>query len=280
MKIILSLLLSLSAFAGVTGKTNKEVLQNAKEATVYIKFNRKDIGVQKQGSGFFISNDGIIVTNTHVVEAALENKNTSLLIQTYSGEKLTKVKVLKCYDKNNIDICFLKANYTPKHYFNFKDRMDLGKGNQISMIGHCGNFFSHKSGKVFDTAKVLNEKYQVFAGNYSGLIFKDDFKACPGDSGGAIFYIDGISKKKARLVGVMHSAEKGQTWKDDKWVSKEKYKVAIDSNNLEKLYKDINQVNARNISSIMEADKKKAKKKSKQKGIIYNSRDGLDFELH
>lgn len=256
---LLLLIFTLNSYAFITGKNESEILENAKKATLKVEVLDVKTGERSFGTAFFMGSDGHAITSSHNIWETLESNNKEKII-TFSnsdGETFDKVKVVKCSNPNELDLCFLHfTDHKPKHYFVYDNSFKLGKGNTIQHIGHCKGDYSLKRGKLKDSVKVLKDYYPSLLGKHSAHVFDGDYGACGGDSGAALFYIDGISRKEAVLIGVITGGKTGEKWNGKDYENYYKYKYAIDIQEYKNLVKKDGV--SRDISNIV-SEKKKSK---------------------
>tara|TARA_B100000989_G_C19519480_1_gene463405 strand:- start:1201 stop:2337 length:1137 start_codon:yes stop_codon:yes gene_type:complete len=128
------------------------------------------------GTAFFVSNDGHLLTNNHVVEGCSISKIT-YLNKDYDTKLLATDKTL--------DLALLKAQLNPKTYFNFS-KNGAKKLNKIYVAG-------------YPLGKGLSDDLKISSGIVSSLKgFKDnsneiqiDAPINPGNSGGPIINENG-----------------------------------------------------------------------------------------
>lgn len=163
--------------------------------------NSKEIGDNlASGSGFFITTDGLIATNYHVVEDAKrieviiksEEKRAKLNAEILMSDKINDIAILKIVDKN-----FVPFKSIP---FGFSEYSEIGAG--VFTIG-------------FPLNDVMGENYKVSSGIISAKSgIEDDLRFYqistplqPGNSGGPLFDITGniigitTAKLNGRAVG-------------------------------------------------------------------------------
>ena len=129
------------------------------------------------GSGFIISETGLVVTNNHVIEQADE-----ILIELFSGEEL-KATLVGADPKT--DIALLKVEYSePLSFVKFGDS-DLARvGDWVMAIGNpLGQGFSVSAG-------IISARNRALRGNYDDFI-QTDAAINRGNSGGPLFNMDG-----------------------------------------------------------------------------------------
>lgn len=136
------------------------------------------------GSGFFISEDGLLVTNLHVVSNSAD-------IKVLSHDRVTYRATLLSYDEA-ADIALLRLN-TPRSDFEFltwadSDRVEIGE--PVATIGSPG-------GQKFSVSKgVISGKESRPGGTH---LFQVDISINPGNSGGPV--IDATGKVVGIAVG-------------------------------------------------------------------------------
>lgn len=258
-KLLLIFLISSISFAGLVGGKNKaEVLESVKKASVDIRLYKSDLS-HSTSTGFFLGNQGHIITSSHAIWPLVQDKKGEfvLSITDFEDKEILKVEVVSCESPKVLDLCVLVSkDYKPKHYFKYED-FKIGKGNHIAHIGHCEQTYSLKEGKIKDKVNNLSDHYTSDVGNHSAYVFEGDYGACPGDSGAAMFAIDGISKKRAKLLGIITGGRTKEVWdkKAKKYKVKYSYKYAIDASEIKKLFKK-EKLQFRDISSVMIKSKK------------------------
>ena len=134
------------------------------------------------GSGFFISADGYVVTNNHVIAQADE-----ILVELVSGESLP-AKVVGT--DRNTDIALLKIEaQTDVPFAEFGDSDDTRVGDWVLAIGNpLGQEFSVSIG-------IVSARNRALSGNYDDYI-QTDAAINRGNSGGPLFDMDG------KVIGV------------------------------------------------------------------------------
>ncbi|MFV0245892.1 MAG: Do family serine endopeptidase [Qingshengfaniella sp.] len=129
------------------------------------------------GSGFVISEDGYIVTNNHVIEAADE-----IEIEFYSGNHLP-ARVIGTDPKT--DIALLKVDSdTPLPFVTFGDSDAARVGDWVMAMGNpLGQGFSVSAG-------IVSARGRALSGSYDDYI-QTDAAINRGNSGGPLFNMDG-----------------------------------------------------------------------------------------
>lgn len=175
----------------------EQIIESKKRAvlviTIYDKKNLKPWGV---GSGFFTDGKGHFVTNYHIVEEFLSKPKDYLIqIQNQKGDEFGNVEIEKCENSNKIDLCYGSITTDKKnYYFDVLNRSPV-KGQEVAIVGHNGDYFSVKKGKVAKIEVNVEEKFGVPISeqqnrNTSMIQLSDyDYKSgsCKGDSGSPVF---------------------------------------------------------------------------------------------
>ncbi|HRK02844.1 MAG TPA: serine protease [Oligoflexia bacterium] len=157
------------------------------DAVVRIVVKSKSKKELAYGSGFFISNNGVLVTNFHVIEPFVKVKTSRLEFELFDGRIVRDFEVGNCEKRVLTDLCILRLAVEPEKHFTLDSREPI-KGESVFNIGNPGKSkFRVGSGKYLGLYKVRN-------GGIGYISFTNPIR--PGDSGGPIFTIEG------QLVGV------------------------------------------------------------------------------
>lgn len=163
----------------------------------------KDQGGKRQvggGSGFFVSADGIVATNKHVIDF----ENAELQVQTAEGKKYT-AKVLGSDPR--LDVAFLKVEGKDFRYLTFGDSNKLEPGQTVIAIGNALDEFRNTITKGIVSG--LNRRIVAGNGFTTELIeeaVQTDAAINPGNSGGPLLDLRG------RIVGLNTAvSERGQS---------------------------------------------------------------------
>ncbi len=129
------------------------------------------------GSGFVISEDGYVVTNNHVIEAADE-----IIVEFFSGKELEATVV---GTDPNTDIALLKVETDgPLPFVNFGDSDTARVGDWVMAMGNpLGQGFSVSVG-------IVSARNRELSGTYDDFI-QTDAAINRGNSGGPLFNLDG-----------------------------------------------------------------------------------------
>jgi hypothetical protein len=189
-KIITGFLLLFLFANSVFAKISETIVKKIRKSTVLI-CSYDDGGTKlSTGSGFLVSDTGIIATNNHVLENAKK-----IIVKLFSGEKFTDI-VIRDYDEVK-DIALLKIKGFDLPYLDFGNSNSLKVGSEVYV---CGN-------------SLGDYEFTFSNGLLSGIRYSDDgFKylqmsapISPGNSGGPIVNDQG------EVIGVsVASSTKGQ----------------------------------------------------------------------
>ncbi len=149
-------------------------------ATFYVDIYGFNGDISGSGSGFFISADGLAITNFHVAA------NSSLLvITTQDGKKYSDVTIIDCDEKN--DLALLRINGGPFPYLEFGDSSAVRQGQTVYAIGSpLGLTNTLSTGIISNPLRVLDDTTYI----------QISVPIAPGSSGGAL--ID----EQGKVIGV------------------------------------------------------------------------------
>jgi len=147
------------------------------------------------GSGFYVSSDGHIVTNAHVVR----NSKTILVYSPKTGKR-KEARVLKSDESN--DLALIKIDGERTHGLQIKSSLDLEKGAEVYTLGFPN-----------PTLQGLEPKYtEGSISSFSGLggvpnLFQISVPIQPGNSGGPLLdrrgYVVGVVVSKLNPLFVL-----------------------------------------------------------------------------
>ncbi len=131
-----------------------------------------------RGSGFFISSDGYIVTNNHIVERAIE-----VIVRTLEGQEY-KAEIVGTDSETDVALLKVKAKDLP--YIDLGDSAACRPGEWVLAIGNPFNF-QHTV-----TAGIISAKGRQLGGGatYQNFI-QTDAAINPGNSGGPLVNLRG-----------------------------------------------------------------------------------------
>lgn len=147
-------------------------------------------GSQKQtvggGTGFFISNDGMLITNRHVVE----DSSASYTVITNDNKELP-AKILAVDPVN--DIAVIKVDGTDFPVLNLGDSDSVQIGQTVLAIGNSLGQFSNTVSRGIISGLQRNVTAGGSAGQTERLsnIIQTDAAINPGNSGGPLLDLDG-----------------------------------------------------------------------------------------
>ena len=137
------------------------------------------------GSGFFVSSDGLILTNKHVVS----DRDASYTVLTQDGKKY-EAKVL-AQDPVG-DLAIVKIDITGMPFLNLADSENLQTGQRVIAIGNSLGQYQNTvtSGIISGIGRSITAGGQEGSENLSGVI-QTDAAINPGNSGGPLLNIAG-----------------------------------------------------------------------------------------
>lgn len=148
---------------------SKTEIIRALNASVFIRSR------QSLGTGFLISDDGFILTNTHVV-----NTDDQPLIILRDGQQFSAKLIRK---DENVDLSLLKIDATNLDYFQIGDAYSLYPGQNILSIGNpSGLAFTLTRGIVsyvgreIDGVSYIQTDAAINPGNSGGPMITEDYK--------------------------------------------------------------------------------------------------------
>ena len=147
-------------------------------------------GTQKQdiggGSGFFVSSDGLIVTNKHVVSQA----GVDYTVFTNDGKKHTAKVIAK---DSVLDVALIKIDGSGYSYLNFGNSDTLQIGQSVIAIGNAlGEFRNTVSvGVVSGLARSITAGDNMGNSETLDKVIQTDAAINPGNSGGPLLDLSG-----------------------------------------------------------------------------------------
>ncbi|MFC2032178.1 S1C family serine protease [Chloroflexota bacterium] len=184
----------LPSIADVVAKVKPSVAAIDVEVTTYDIFNRP-FTQQGAGSGWVIDENGIIVTNNHVVEGANTVTVTLSTGENYSGELI--------HTDSLSDLAVIKVNAQGLPALNIGDSAQLRVGDWVIAIGNSlGEGISATSGIV----SRKDVSIDVGSGQTLYDLIQTDAAINPGNSGGPLVNLAGevigITSAKLSAIGV------------------------------------------------------------------------------
>jgi serine protease Do len=149
----------------------EEVIARAKPAVVRLK------GTSKSGSGFFVTEKGVIATNGHLARG-----EGSLLAILFNGEQLT-AKII--HVDPDCDIALLKVEGDDFPFLTLAAASNVRQGETVVAVGNPGG------GMPFTATKGIVSALGKFSAAGPGLWIQTDAAINPGNSGGPLLNADG-----------------------------------------------------------------------------------------
>jgi len=156
---------------------------------------QRELGTEKKevggGTGFFISSNGLIVTNRHVVN----DTSASYSVFTNSGEQFSAEVVAK---DSFFDIAVIKIKGSNFSYLSFGDSEKLKVGRTVIAIGNALGEFRN----TVSVGVISGLSRSIVAGDPSGSselldeVIQTDAAINPGNSGGPLLDL------KGRVIGI------------------------------------------------------------------------------
>ncbi len=144
----------------------EELVRKTKPAVVYLK------GLDKSGTGFFVTETGVIATNAHVARG-----EESLLTILPGGEQL-EAKVV--YIDADLDIALAKVEGKNYPHLALADAATVRQGENVLAIGNPGDAM------LFSVTKGIVSAVGKFANAGPGTWIQTDTPINPGNSGGPL----------------------------------------------------------------------------------------------
>jgi len=133
------------------------------------------------GSGFFISADGLILTNAHVVKGA-----SSVKLVLYDGRTMSAEVVER--GAESIDVALVQAKLADAPALALDDLSSVQIGSWVGAVGH-----GHGAIWTFNTGMISN----IYPDGAEHPVFQTQIPLNPGNSGGPIF------NRAGRVVGIV-----------------------------------------------------------------------------
>jgi len=164
----------------------EELVRRTKPAVVYLK------GLEKSGSGFFVTGTGLIVTNAHVARG-----EETLHAVLSTGQEL-EAKVV--YVDPELDISLVKASVAPEKeefpHLALASASAVRQGENVLAIGNPGDAM------LFSATKGIVSAVGKFPNAGPGTWIQTDAPINPGNSGGPLLNLHGevIGINTQRLI--------------------------------------------------------------------------------
>jgi serine protease Do len=154
----------------------EDIIQQSKPAVVVLK--RPD----GQGTGFFITETGVIATNAHVARG-----EDSLIVELSTGQKL-EAKVVYIDDEK--DLALIKVEGSGFQHLSLANLMTVRQGQTVVALGNPGHSLPFSATKGIVSAVGKSE------GNGKGTWIQTDAAINPGNSGGPLL------NSHAEVIGI------------------------------------------------------------------------------
>jgi serine protease Do len=168
------------------GLSLEELVARTKPAVVYLK------GLEKAGTGFFVSDTGVIATNAHLA------RGEESLLTLLSGGQQLEAKVV--YVDAELDIALAKVEGTGFPHLTLADASTVKQGESVLAIGNPGDAM------LFSVTKGIVSAIGDFPSAGPGTWIQTDTPINPGNSGGPLLNVRGevigISTQKLVKKGV------------------------------------------------------------------------------
>jgi S1-C subfamily serine protease len=144
----------------------EELVRRAKPAVVYLK------GLDKAGSGFFVTETGVIATNAHVA------RGEETLLTLLPGGQQLEAKVV--YIDTDLDIALAKVGGQNFPHLTLVDAASVRQGEDVLAIGNPGDAM------LFSATKGIVSAVGKFPNAGLGTWIQTDAPINPGNSGGPL----------------------------------------------------------------------------------------------
>lgn len=188
---ILIATLAFSRFIQAESNSIEKLLPIFESAVAILRIQEQGINTGI-GSGFFISENGLLLTNRHVISPTF-NGTRAVVIETKDGQRFSQnnIKILTCDLDKHLDLCLLKIDYRPKFWFKL-NKQPTAKGRDIYTLGHPrGYLYSMSkgtiSGEFIETTNIITGKKEAVERQIKYIQLSAPIS--PGNSGGPIFDI-------------------------------------------------------------------------------------------
>lgn len=154
----------------------EDLVRRTKPAVVYLK------GLDRSGTGFFVTETGVIATNAHVARG-----EESLLTLLPEGQQL-EAKVV--YIDADLDIALVKVEGKDFPHLALADAATVRQGENVLAIGNPGDAM------LFSVTKGIVSAVGKFANAGPGTWIQTDTPINPGNSGGPLL------NSRGELIGI------------------------------------------------------------------------------
>jgi Trypsin-like peptidase domain/PEGA domain len=144
----------------------EELVRQTKPAVVYLK------GLDKAGSGFFVTETGVIATNAHVA------RGEETLLTLLPGGQQFEARIV--YIDADLDIALVKVNGQNFPHLTLADAATVRQGESVLAIGNPGDAM------LFSATKGIVSAVGKFPNAGPGTWIQTDAPINPGNSGGPL----------------------------------------------------------------------------------------------
>ncbi|NCB48555.1 MAG: serine protease [Clostridia bacterium] len=189
--VILGLLFVFNIFASVyfiSSYKTEDIFNNNILKVVEIKVSDDEI-TWGYATGFFIDNNGTILTNKHVAYNSITNANYNLIqVRLANEDEWLVAEVVKISDDN--DLATIKIDKSDTNYFELEE--NFSNGETIFTIGNPNGF-----GLSFTTGVISSSERNVIYNEQTIKTMQTSFVINEGNSGGPVF------NKCGKLLGII-----------------------------------------------------------------------------
>lgn len=188
---IFSLILAILfiSFSSAFAEVSPDFISKYEKGVVHIKTFDKQGRLTGSGSGFFINQDGALITNHHVLHTSYE-----ATAETVDGKKYRIKRIVSYKAEHDLVVAEVEKNEAINYYLELATA-NPQKGEQIVVFGNPQGFrFVATSGEISAIQNFPNEEFKSLP--YKGTFLQFSAPISPGSSGGPILNM------KGQVVGV------------------------------------------------------------------------------
>jgi hypothetical protein len=162
------------------------------------------------GAGFFISAQGRLVTNYHVLSDVVERGQQPVFyVDAANTKAISRYRIIRCMDARDIDLCVVDLPYNPRGHLEL--RADPPRaGERVTTIGHPkGSDFSISEGSVVRVYPDIRRLITIndYDRNRSVELVRLNAELRKGYSGGPV--VDGAGRLIAVNSVILHPPAPG-----------------------------------------------------------------------
>ena len=190
MKKLFAAILLIAACSGCFAFDAESIAATAKRSVVLVR-NVCENGKAASGSGFFISADGLVVTNKHVVEPITKNMKHKYYVKTINGDSFAARVIYR----GEMDIAFLKLDaYTTTNYLTISTEAPR-LGEEIAILGYPW--------EQLLGSEITLTKGSIASTRFGGKVYQLNAVANAGNSGGPVL------NQYGKVIGIVTFRLKG-----------------------------------------------------------------------